>query len=183
MDLNSPVKWLSRMIVTLKKDGTPRRIIDYKRLNDAIPWQTNITQSPFFFAASACPPGKQKTLLDAKDGYHSVFLAGADRAVTEFLCEFVRYRCVGSGQGLICSGDAYTHRFDKITQDFSDVVRCVDNSLLWADDVKSMLDLTCKYISACSRGGIKFNKKKFRFSQDEVEYVGFKLTKDAIIYC
>ena len=49
VDLNSPVKWLSRMIVTLKKDGTPRRIIDYKRLNDAIPWQTNITQSPFFF--------------------------------------------------------------------------------------------------------------------------------------
>ena len=35
VDINSPVKWLSRMIVTLKKDGTPRRIIDYKRLNDA----------------------------------------------------------------------------------------------------------------------------------------------------
>ena len=76
-----------------------------------------------------------------------------------------------------------THRFDKIKHDFSDVVRCVDDSLLWADNVKSMFDLTCKYISACSRGGINFNKKKFRFSQDEVEYVGFKLTKDAIIYC
>ena len=64
--VNSPVKWLLRIIVTLKKDGTPRRIIDYKRLNDAIPWQTNITQSPFN-CASACPPNKKKTLLDAKD--------------------------------------------------------------------------------------------------------------------
>ena len=93
------------MIVTLKKDGTPRTIIDYKRLNDAIPRQTNVTQAPFM-CASACPPGKKKTLLDAKDGYHSVIFAELDRAVTEFLSEFGRYRCVGSGQGLICSGDA-----------------------------------------------------------------------------
>ena len=97
VDVNSPVKWLSRMIVTMKKDGSPRRIIDYKRLNDAIPCQTNITQSPFM-CASACPPGKKKTLLDAKDGYHSVILAlGESLELTEFLCEFDRYRCVGSG--------------------------------------------------------------------------------------
>ena len=30
VDINSPVRWLSRMLVTLKKDGSPRRIIDYK---------------------------------------------------------------------------------------------------------------------------------------------------------
>ena len=44
-----------------------------------------------------------------------------------------------------------------------------------------MFDLTCQYLSTCSRGGINFNKKKFRFAQDEVEYVGFKLTKDSIV--
>ena len=37
VDVNSPMKWLSRMIITLKKDGSSRRWIDYKRLNDAIP--------------------------------------------------------------------------------------------------------------------------------------------------
>ena len=44
--------------------------------------------------ASKCPPKKKKTLLDAKDGYTSVVLAlGENREVTEFLCEFGRYRC------------------------------------------------------------------------------------------
>ena len=110
------------MIITLKKDGLPRRLIDYKRLNDAFPRQTNITQSPFF-CAQACPPGKKKTIMDAKDVYHSTVLAeGESREVTEFLCEFGRYRCVGSGQGLICSGDAYTHRFNNITAAFTNVV-------------------------------------------------------------
>lgn len=32
VDINSPVKWLSRMLVTMKKDGSPRRIIDYKKI-------------------------------------------------------------------------------------------------------------------------------------------------------
>ena len=105
---------------------------------------------------------RKKTLLDAKHGYHSVVLKkGESREVTEFLCEFGRYRCVGSGQGLICSGDAYTHRFDKIMQNFTNVVRCVDNSLVCEYHVKSMFDSTCRYISTCSREGINFNKNKF----------------------
>ena len=104
VDINSPVKWLSRMLVTMKKDGSPRRIIDYKKLNDAIQRQTNITKSPFM-CASDCPPGKKKSILDAKDGYHSVVLEkGESRAVTKFLCEFGRYQCIGSGQGLITVG-------------------------------------------------------------------------------
>ena len=136
VDINSPVKWLSRMLVVMKKDGSPRRIIDYKNLNNAIPRQTNITKSPFM-CASDCPPKKMKLILDAKDRYHcGVLEMGESREVTEFLCEFGRYWCVGSGQGLICSGDAYTHRFDNITSKFTNVVRCVDDSLLWEDDLK-----------------------------------------------
>jgi hypothetical protein len=104
---------------------------------------------------------KKKTLLDAKDGYHSVVLAlGEIREVTEFLCEFGRYQCVGSGQGLICSGDAYTHWFDNITLKFTNVVRCVDDSLLWEDDLRSSFDLTCRYLSTCDRSGINFIKKE-----------------------
>ena len=59
VDINSPVKWLSRMLVTMKKDRSPRRIINYKKLNNAIPRQTNNTKSPFL-CASDCPPGKKK---------------------------------------------------------------------------------------------------------------------------
>ena len=32
----------------------------------------------------------------------------------------------------------------------------------------------------CARGGINSNRKKFRFAKDQVDYVGFTLTKDAI---
>ena len=180
VNVNLPVKWLSRMLVTMKKDRSPRRIIDFKNLNNAVPRQTNITQNPFM-CVSACPPRKKKGILDAKDGYHSVPLKKEEsQAVTGFLCKFGRYRCIGSGQGLICSGDAYTHRFDNITSQFTNVVWCVDDSLLWEDDMASSFDLICRYLSTCSRNGVNFNKQKFRFAEDVVDYVGFTLKSDEI---
>ena len=45
----------------------------------------------------------------------------------------------------------------------------------------SSFDLTSRYISTCAKGGINFNKKKIRFSEDEVEYVGSKVTDDSIV--
>ena len=85
------------MLVTMKKDESPRRIIDYKSFNNAIPQQKNMTKSPFM-CASACPPKKLNTILDVKDVYHSVVLEkGESREVTEFFCEFGRYWCIGSG--------------------------------------------------------------------------------------
>ena len=35
-------------------------------------------------------------------------------------------------------------------------------------------------MSTCSRSGINFNKLKFRFAEDVVDYGGFTLTKDEI---
>ena len=105
--------------------------------------------------ASACPPKKKITLMDATDS--GILALGESREVTKFLCEFGRYRCFESGQGLICSGDAYTHRFDNITSKFMNVVRCVNDSLLWEDDLRSRFDLTCKYLLTCARNGINFN--------------------------
>ena len=60
------------------------------------------------------------------------------------------------------------------------MVRCVDDSLLWEDDLKISFDLICRYLSTCCRNGVNFNKQKFRFAEDVVDYVGFTLTPDEI---
>ena len=35
--INDPVTWCSRMVVTPKPDGTPRRVIDYTSVNKHVP--------------------------------------------------------------------------------------------------------------------------------------------------
>ena len=45
--VNDPVTWCSRMVITPKLDGSPRRVVDYTALNKQAPRQTHHTESPW----------------------------------------------------------------------------------------------------------------------------------------
>ena len=61
--VNDPVKWCSRMVVTPKSDGTPRRVIDFSPINKHAPRQLHHTRSPYTIATSV-PSNVVKTVLD-----------------------------------------------------------------------------------------------------------------------
>ena len=61
---NTPVTYLSRMVITAKANGSPRRTIDFQALNRNSSRQTFPIDSPFSLA-SRIPSGKKKTVLDA----------------------------------------------------------------------------------------------------------------------
>ena len=177
--VNEPTTWCARMLITPKHDGSPRRVIDYQAVNEHCPRQTHHTRSPWQIAASV-PPNTVKTVLDAWHGYHSVPVHPADRHVTTFICQDGRYRYRTAPQGLLCAGDAYTQRADEIIGDFKGHVKCVDDSLLYTNDIESNFMATCAFIDKCSRGGIIFNPNKFQFGLETVNYLGFKVTKEGL---
>ena len=61
---NTPINWLHRMVLTPKKDGSPRRTVDLSPLNRSCLRHTHHTRSPFHLASSI-PEGTKKTCLDA----------------------------------------------------------------------------------------------------------------------
>ena len=63
VSVNEPVEWCSRMIITPKHDGSPRRVVDYSPLNKHTPWQTHQTVSPWSIVSSI-PAGKVKSTID-----------------------------------------------------------------------------------------------------------------------
>ena len=83
---NTPTTWCSRMVIVAKKDGTPRRTVDFQNLNHATLRETHHTPSPF---QQAClvPPNTKKTILDAWNGYHSLALSANSRNATTFITE------------------------------------------------------------------------------------------------
>ena len=117
--VNEPTSWCSRMIITPKHDGSPRRVIDYQPVNDHCPRQTHHTRSPWQVASSV-PRNTVKSICDAWHGYHSVPIHPAN------------------------------------------------------------FESTCAFLDKCSLGGIVFNPKKFVFAEEEVDYLGFRLTKEGL---
>ena len=115
------------MVICAKKNGTPRRTIDFQPHATR---ETHHTQSPFHQARSI-PQGKKKTVFDAWNGYHSVPLHPEDQHYTTFITPWGRYRY------RIASGDGYTRRYDEIISSIPNKTKCVDDTLLWSDTIES----------------------------------------------
>ena len=171
--------WCSRMVLVAKKDGTPRRTVDYQHLNKAMPRQTNPVKAPFEQAMSI-PAGTYRTCLDAWNGFHSIPLAEDQRHYTTFITPWGRYRYKTLPQGLMCATDGYTERYDFVTRDVEDSERCVDDTCLYDETIEGNFFATCKYLSLCGSAGIVFSAKKFQFCSKEVEFLGFKVDKEGV---
>ena len=107
--VNEPVGWCSRMVVMAKKNGKPRRTVDFKALNRAAPRQTHATEAPFLLA-SQVPADSWKSCLDAWEGYHSVPLHEEDRKYTQFITPWGGYEYLVVPQGFLGAGDGYNQR-------------------------------------------------------------------------
>ena len=105
--IGSSVTWCSPMVIVQKHDGSPRRTVDFQRLNANCLRETHHTPSPFMLACQI-PPQQKKTVLDAVDGYHAVKLDEESKVMTTFITEWGRYMYLRMPQGYLASGDAYT---------------------------------------------------------------------------
>ena len=177
--IGEPTTWCSPMVICPKSDGNPRRTVDLQALNKVAVRQTHVSEPPFH-QALAVPKNKIKTVVDAWQGYHSVPIAEEDRPFTTFLTPWGKFRYKTCPQGFLASGDAYNARYDKIIEEFTNKTKCIDDTLLWSDDLEGSFYRTCEYLTLCSNAGIIFNKKKFQFGQEEVEFLGFRIGMDSI---
>ena len=176
---NTPVTWCSRMVVTSKADGTPRRTVDLQPQNKQSVRQTHHTSTPFKLAEQI-PKGTKKSVTDAWNGYHSVPLCKEDRHITTFITPWGRYRYKVAPQGFLASGDGYTQRFDSIIADFKNKVKCVDDTVMWETGIKEAFLQNCEWLDLCGKNGITLNPKKFQFAQDVVDFSGLTVTNESI---
>ena len=76
--------WCTRMVVVSKRDGKPRRTVDFQPLNKYSKRGVHYTEPPFS-AVSSIPLKMYKSSCDAFNGYHQVPLAETSIALTTFV--------------------------------------------------------------------------------------------------
>ena len=100
--------------------------------------------------------------------------------MTTFITLWGRFRYKTTPQGYLASGDAYTHRYYKVTMGFKNKRQVIDDSLLFQPTTGEAFTHTASYLTLCGKNGIILNPSKFEFAEDEVEWAGVKLTKDKV---
>ena len=79
-------------------------------------------------------------------------------------------------QGFISAGDGYRQRLDQIVQGTPNFDHCIDDSILWDGDIETNFHSVCEFLVKCSNAGCIFNPSKFQFAQEEVNFLGFKIS-------
>ena len=167
------------MVVLPKKDGRPRRTVDLQNLNSVCNRETHFTESPFKLA-SQVPPNAYKSVLDATDGYHSIPLDEESKNLTTFITEWGRFRYRRLPQGYMAAGDAYTRRYDELLKDTPRKVKCIDDLLLWDEDIESHFFHVWDYLQTCEDNGITLNAPKFTVCELDTDFAGLKVTTAGI---
>ena len=175
----TPTTWCSRMVVCAKKNGSPRRTVDYQHVNRHALRETHSTPSPYNIARQV-PRYVKKSMTDAWNGYHSIEIHKSDTHITSFITPWGRYRYLRCPQGYVASGDAYTSRYDIIVENVKNLAKIIDDSILWSETTEESFWQMANYLELCGTNGIILNKEKFQFAKDVVEFAGFTITRDSI---
>ena len=172
--MGEATEWCDRMVVVGKKNGQPRRTVDFQRLNAACQRETHHTPVPFDMVSSV-PPHTYKTVADAFWGFHQVELDEESRRLMTFITPWGRYRYRRTPMGYCSASDAYTRRFDEAIRDIPRKFKCVDDTLLYATSVEEAFWHAYDFLETCTRAGITLKPEKFAFCRREVDFVGFRL--------
>ena len=131
----------------------------------------------------AIPSNTIKTCCNAWNGYHSIPLHKDSKKYTIFLTPWGRYWYLVGPQGHKCSGDGYTLRYHKITENFPRVKRVVDDSCLWDWKMKEHFLHVVDYLTLTSNNGVIQNPTKFVFGRKTLDFVGFTLSPEGVAPC
>ena len=138
-------------------------------LNSQCKRETHHTSSPFQLALQV-PPNTKKKVLDPVDGYHSIPLDKESQPLTTFITEWGCFIYLRMPLGYLASGNAYTHRYDKIIKNIPHKIRIVDDTLLFDKNIEDAFYHTLDYLLLCEKNRIILNREKFQFCQDVVQF-------------
>ncbi len=176
---NEPTTWCARMVVVKKKDGRPRRTVDYQQLNKQCIREPNYSQSPFH-TARQIPHNTWRSVLDAVDGYHSVEIDEESSMLTTFITPWGRYRYLRFPQGHCSAGDAFNGRVQEILSDVPRLVRIVDDLCVFDDTIEGHFWHIWDLLEKCAINGIVLNKAKLQFCKKTVDFAGLSITANGV---
>ena len=75
-------------------------------------------------------------------------------------------------QGFFAAGDTFTSRYGDIIKDVKNIVKIVDDSLLYSTGIEQSFWNTWDFLTLCAENGVTINVDKIPLYQVEVDYAG-----------
>ncbi len=177
--IDKPTKWVHPLVVVLKADNTWRLCVDLTKLNKYVlrPYYPMTTPKD---AVELPGTARKFASLDAKTGYWQILLDEESQELTTFITPWGRYKFLRNPMGLASAQDEYCRRGDEALAGVDNLRKVVDDVLVYGQSNQELLDNVIRVLEKCKEHKITLNPKKFQFGLEEIDYVGYKVSKDGI---
>jgi hypothetical protein len=173
--------WSFGMIPVEKKNGKLRWVVDYRRLNDvtlkdAYPLP-NMEDNLARLANS-----KVFSSLDAAGAFHACEIETEDREKTAFHTPWGLYQFKSMPFGLCNAPATYSRLVSRVLEDIPTSVALpyLDDICVHSKDTEGHLQALRDVFEAHRKAGLKLQPAKCHLFQDEVDYLGHRITGDGI---
>ena len=117
--------------------------------------------------------------LDVTQGYHQVPLDEESSKLTTFLLPSGRFRFLRAPMGLSCSSDEFCRLSDKIIEGLPSVRKLVDDILVQAPDLKTVIDRIDSLVERCKSNNFTLSRKKLDIGES-VEFAGQIISSNGV---
>ena len=171
----------SMALIVLKKDGTPRVVIDYRALNEVtvknkypLPLMDELfdrTQGAQFF-----------TSIDLRNGFHQIAIPPEDREKTAFRTRFGHYEYTVLPMGLCNAPGTFMQLMNETFADMLD--RCVlcflDDILIFSRTREQHVKDLREVLTRLKKQQLYAKMSKCAFMQKEVAFLGHRIGADGL---
>ena len=114
-------------------------------------------------------------------GYYTVSITPGSRDLTTIVTEFGKFRYKRLPMGLCCAPDIFQSKINELLGDLDSVRAYIDDVLILSkDSFEGHLNQVRIVLSRMAKAGLRINAKKSSFGINEVEYLGYIITKEGI---
>ena len=174
-----PTPWVSPIVAVPQKDNSIRLCVDMRQPNLAIKRTRYPIPTPGdvdVLLNGSCYFSK----LDIKQAFHQVELEEDSRYITTFATHKGLYRYKRLNFGTNVASEIFQNLLEEELRDIPGVKNLHDDILVFGKTRSEHDAALDKCLQRLSEAGLKLNKKKCRFLQEEVSFFGHVYSKDGI---
>ncbi|KAK8787622.1 hypothetical protein V5799_022601 [Amblyomma americanum] len=172
----------SSPVVLVKKDGSIRFCVDYRRLNKIT--RKDVYPLPRIDDALDCLQGTEFfSSLDLRSGYWQVPMAESDRPKTAFVTPGGLYEFNVMPFGLCNAPATFERMMDNILRGLKwTVCLCyLDDVVVFSPDFPTHLKRLRQILSCLTNAGLQLNLKKCHFGARQLTILGHLVSKDGVL--
>ena len=173
------IDWCSPMVAVPKKNNKLRICVDLKHLNQSVVRSKHILpvlDDVLHKLSGATVFSK----VDASSGFWQIPLDKDSSALTTFITPFGRYKFLRLPFGITSAPELFQQEMEKLLADLPGVIVIMDDILVFGATREEHDERLQAVLSVIKSKGMKLNKAKCLFGQDELPFMGHIVGRDGV---